>query len=267
MSSKQTRSRNPFIFIPSINLKSSFAASSDDERCDQAKHMSYRADISSLVPDLAAIDLITANLAWEFLILPVSQSNDSVHVILPESDEMQAIIDKLQLVLDKRVSFDTADPSQLAEQIARHFPSSTLESRLTVDTDSPAQLPEIDLEADYRFLDLTGRVSHSTAASVCFDLGRKGNTLELSDRSRHEFVGERVFHVIGWLDAHYPCRGFHKLMIRCSLPRSYVNCKSMRALVACTVAALKLPANVSYEVFLESKERSTYLEHPQSKFY
>ena len=73
----------------------------------------------------------------------------------------------------------------------------------------------------------------------------------------------RVFDIVGWLDAHHPCEGFHRLLLRIGLPEPYVCWESMRDLVPQVKAALGLPAADSYRVSLVSLSRMTSTEEPQ----
>ncbi len=74
-----------------------------------------------------------------------------------------------------------------------------------------------------------------------------------------------VFVVLGWLDIHHPCDGLHALRLRVGLPDRYVSWESMRDLVPQVVAALELPADVSYHVDLVGLSQQTCTEEPQSE--
>jgi len=111
---------------------------------------------------------------------------------------------------------------------------------------------------------LVARFRIRTASSVSFDLGTKGDTLHLPGRRGPRVVGPgRVFDIVGWLDAHHPCEGFHRLLLRIGLPEPYVCWESMRDLVPQVKAALGLPAADSYRVSLVSLSRMTSTEEPQ----
>jgi hypothetical protein len=124
-----------------------------------------------------------------------------------------------------------------------------------------------DRDDEFAVLDLIARFRFKTACSVSFELGTKGDTLDLPgrrNRRRLVVAPGRVFSIIGWLDAHHPCEGYHRLQLRVGLPDPYVCWESMRDLVPQVKAALGLPADESYRVCLTELTRQTAMEDPQS---
>lgn len=171
-------------------------------------------------------------------------------------------IDKLRFVCNLEVAHHTTDETQISLQIAKHYPRPGAEPEVIFDTDLPEVLPPIDKNGEFLFLDLIGQVTHQTNASVCFDLGQRTNVLESSDGTKHRYDAPCIFKVVGWLDVHFPCLGFHKLIIRCLLPPTYLSYEKMRDLVECAKAAFALPSNVSYRIHLESSDRRMGTEDP-----
>jgi hypothetical protein len=119
----------------------------------------------------------------------------------------------------------------------------------------------------FAVLDLVAEFQFKTASSVSFQLGTKGNTLQLPDMDQPWVLGAgRVFTIIGWLDAHHPCEGFHRLQLRVGLPDRYACWESMRDLVPRVKEALGLPPDESYHVNLAGLSQQTSMEEPQSGF-
>jgi hypothetical protein len=121
-----------------------------------------------------------------------------------------------------------------------------------------------DRDDEFAVLDLIARFRFKTACSVSFELGTKGDTLELPGRGKRVVGPGRVFSIIGWLDAHHPCDGAHSLQLRVGLPERYACWESMRDLVPQVKAALGLPADESYRVCLVGLAAWTSMEAPQS---
>lgn len=119
---------------------------------------------------------------------------------------------------------------------------------------------------EFRVLDLVARFRFRSATSLSFELGTVGDTLLLPDMDEpFDFPGG-VFNVFGWLDAHYPCDGQHRLQLRVGLPDRYVSWESMRDLVPQVLAALGLSVDESYHVSLSGLSMQTSMEWPQSGF-
>jgi hypothetical protein len=120
---------------------------------------------------------------------------------------------------------------------------------------------------EFAVLDLVARFRFKTASGVSFDLGTKGDTLRLPGTSEPWVLGAgRVFTVVGWLDAHHPCEGLHRLWLRVGLPDRYTGGESMRDLVPQVKAALGLPVDEPYHVSLVGLTRQTSMEEPPSGF-
>jgi hypothetical protein len=118
---------------------------------------------------------------------------------------------------------------------------------------------------EFAVLDLIAQFQFKTASSVSFQLGTKGDTLQLPGMDQPWVLGAgRVFTVIGWLDAHHPCEGLHRLQLRVGLPDRYACWESMRELVPQVKAALGLPADESYHISLVGLSQQTSTEEPQS---
>lgn len=228
--------------------------------------MPHIKDITHIEIDPNALDSITESLARELTVLPLAIHGDTLRVALPADTEAARILEKLRFILNRPITFDTADRRQIEAKIGQLYPTPSSLADSCDPTDLPAAIPAFDRDAEFEFLDLIGQLSHSSASSVSFQLGRKTDSIELPTGNL-QFMGEgRVFSVCGWLDAHYPCHGFHKLLVRCSLPNDYVRFESMRNLIRCVTAALGLPPNVSYQIHIESSINAMTMEHPQEDF-
>ena len=119
----------------------------------------------------------------------------------------------------------------------------------------------------FTVLDLVAEFQFKTVSSVSFQLGTKGDILHVPGMDEPWVLGEgRVFSVIGWLDVHHPCEGFHRLQLRVGLPDRYATWESMRDLVPQVKAALGLPADESYQIVLAGLSKQTGMEEPQSGF-
>jgi hypothetical protein len=119
----------------------------------------------------------------------------------------------------------------------------------------------------FAFLDLVAEFQFKTASSLSFQLGTKGDTLQLPDMKEPWVLGPgRVFTVIGWLDVHHPCEGCHRLQLRVGLPDQYACWQSMRDLVPQVKAALGLPADESYEIHIGGLSKQTSTKEPQTEF-
>jgi len=60
--------------------------------------------------------------------------------------------------------------------------------------------------SEFAVLDLVAALEFRTGSSLSFLLGTKSGS------------AGRVFTIIGWLDVHHPCEGFHRLHLRVGLP-------------------------------------------------
>ncbi len=120
---------------------------------------------------------------------------------------------------------------------------------------------------EFAVLDLVAEFQFKTASSLSFQLGTKSDTLQLSGMDEPWVLGAgRVFSVIGWIDAHHPCEGLHRLQLRVGLPDRYVCWESMRDLVPQVKAALGLSPDESYHILLVGLSQQTSTEEPQSGF-
>src|SRR5438874_12344603 len=104
---------------------------------------------------------------------------------------------------------------------------------------------------EFSVLDLVAKFEFRTASSLSFLLGKLGIPKLDNEPLQSLLKPGLMFIVDGWLDIHYPCIGVHRLQIRVGLPDRYVSWESMRDLVPQVIAALNLPTDVSYRVFLE----------------
>jgi hypothetical protein len=119
----------------------------------------------------------------------------------------------------------------------------------------------------FAVLDLVAEFRFKTASSLSFELGTKGDRIQLPGMDEPWVLGSgRVFSVIGWLDAHHPCGGPHRLQLRVGLPDRYACWESMRDLVPQVKAALGLPAAESYHISLVGLSQQTSTEEPPSEF-
>lgn len=220
-------------------------------------------DISSIHVDTNAINTVPESIARETCILPVSLGEDSLHILHPVETDPSVAIDKLEFILNRTITFDTCDRHAIEAAISHHYQSQTQEKE---ERALPASLPPIEADSEFSFLDLIGTRTFRTSASISFHLGHKSDHIQYSDGSRHFFGKNRVFNVVGWLDVHYPCEGFHKLQIRCSLPDSYVRYESMRDLVFQLCEILCLPVHTPYKIHLQAHGLGTSMEDPQGGF-
>jgi hypothetical protein len=126
---------------------------------------------------------------------------------------------------------------------------------------------------EFPVLDLVARFKFKSATSISFELGKtvtrdSPRPPEMGDEPWGWLLeGGPVFFVFGWLDAHHPCDGYHRLQLRVGLPERYVSWESMRDLVPQVLAALGLPADESYHVSLNGVSQATATEWPQAVFY
>lgn len=126
---------------------------------------------------------------------------------------------------------------------------------------------------EFPMLDLVAQFQFRSPGSVSFQLGKavdrhSPRLPEVEGGEPWDFLLESgsVFVVLGWLDAHHPCDGFHPLQLRVGLPDRYVCWESMRDLVPQVKAALGLPADEPYHVLLAGLSQQTSTEVPQSGF-
>lgn len=127
---------------------------------------------------------------------------------------------------------------------------------------------------EFAVLDLVAQLQFKSASTLSFQLGThvsRGSPRPpemVGDDELMDFLLEAssVFVVIGWLDVHHPCDGFHRLQLRVGLPDRYVCWESMRDLVPQVIAALGLSADESYHVHLAGLSQQTSMEWPQSGF-
>jgi hypothetical protein len=131
--------------------------------------------------------------------------------------------------------------------------------------------PVLDLMAQFEFKS-PGSLSFQLGKSVSRDSSRlpemdPGEELPGGgDKWDMLLAAGPVFVVIGWLDVHHPCDGFHPLRLRVGLPDRYVSWESMRDLVPQVVAALRLPADVPYRAHLTGQSEQLLTEEPWSGF-
>jgi hypothetical protein len=120
---------------------------------------------------------------------------------------------------------------------------------------------------EFAVLDLVAQFQFKTDSSLSFQLGTKGDSIQIPGRSEPWVLGGgRVFTVVGWLDVHHPCDGPHRLRLRVGLPDKHVCGKSMRSLVPDVIAALGLPADASYHVTIVRMTQQSSMEWPLSVF-
>lgn len=120
---------------------------------------------------------------------------------------------------------------------------------------------------EFAVLDLIAVFEFKSASSLSFQLGTKGDTFQLPGMDEPWVLGAgRVFSVIGFLDVHHPCEGFHRLQLRVGLPERYACWESMRDLVPQVKIALGLSADESYQISLVGLSQQTSMEEPQSGF-
>lgn len=129
-------------------------------------------------------------------------------------------------------------------------------------------------------LDLVAQIKFKTPSSLSFELGKSvdRNSPRLPEMEPGEeringldkwdglLESGPVFVVLGWIDVHHPCDGFHPLRVRVGLPDRYVSWESMRDLMPQLIAALGLPENVPYHIDLVGLSQQTCTEKPQSTF-
>jgi hypothetical protein len=127
-------------------------------------------------------------------------------------------------------------------------------------------LPALDVEAEYTFFDLIGKIEFNTSASISFRLGKKSDYIKYADGSQSYCGKDGVFIVLGWLDVHYPCVGFHKLQVRCSLPGDHVSYELMRDLIFQLCAVLALPVNTPYKINQQAHGSARSMANPQEGF-
>jgi hypothetical protein len=126
---------------------------------------------------------------------------------------------------------------------------------------------------EFAVLDLVAQFQFKTSCSLAFHLGKlikRGipRPPEMSDLA-WELVqeeGAEFFVILGWLDLHHPCEGFHRLQVRVGLPDRYVSWETMRDLVAQVIGTLELPADKSYHIYLTGLSQQTETEEPSSGF-
>lgn len=225
--------------------------------------MSHIHDLSTVTITPEALDEIPESVARESCILPVSVSQASLHVILPVDVDQSDVVTKLRFILNRPITFDTADRAAIVAVLDKYYPTS---KELAEGVVLPETLPPFEAQSEVAFLDFVGQVKFSTASSISFYLGKKSSYLEFSNGVRHRMGKDRVFIVVGWLDVHYPCNGFHKLQVRCCLPGDYVAFEPMRDLIRQVCQALGLPEKVPYRIHLGAAGMSTSMEDPPEGF-
>lgn len=118
-------------------------------------------------------------------------------------------------------------------------------------------------------LGLTAQLRFKSASSLSFDLGVSSDSDQLPEVTELPswlLEGGPVRVVLGWLDIHHPCEGFHRLQLRVGLPDRYVSWESMRGVVLDVLAALHLPADEPYHISLTGLSQQTSMEEPQSGY-
>lgn len=125
---------------------------------------------------------------------------------------------------------------------------------------------------EFLVLDLIAQFRFRSASSLSFELGKligrdSPRLPEMGDEPCGLLLeGGPVRMVIGWLDAHHPCDGHHRLQLRVGLPDRYVCWVSMRDLVPQVKAALGLPADEPYHLLMAGLSQQMSTEEPQSGF-
>src|SRR5262249_42623599 len=95
--------------------------------------------------------------------------------------------------------------------------------------------------AEFPILYLTAQFRFRAAPSLSFELGMKDAPIELPGAEPGFLDDLRGFVIIGWLDIHHPCEGYHRLRLRVGLPDRYVSWEPMRDIVRQIIAVLELP--------------------------
>jgi hypothetical protein len=101
---------------------------------------------------------------------------------------------------------------------------------------------------EFVLLDLIASLKFKSASSLSFQLGTKGDTLQLPDMDEPWVMGPGlVFTVMGWVDVHHPCEGHIKTRLRVCLPERYFEWQRMRDFVQRVFEQLGIPADETYE--------------------
>ena len=122
---------------------------------------------------------------------------------------------------------------------------------------------------EFPVLDLIARFEWKSPSSLSFYLGSEKPLADVLENPDPRFAGldfGNCFAVIGWMDIHYPCEGFHRLRIRAGVPDQYMTWESARDMVKCVLAALKLPPDESYQVDLVGSSQWMSAVWPQTEF-
>jgi len=225
--------------------------------------MSHIDDLAVVEIETAALNALPESVARESCVLPVSIGDGTIHVIHAVDGDAGYTIEKLEFILNRSVTVDTASRHAIHAALDHHYPTPQEDAE---ELNLPEALPTIDYHAEYKILNLVGQVAFATTASVSFDLGQKSGSIHYFDGTT-DYVGEDgVLNVVGWVDVHYPCQGFHKLLIRCSLPGNDSAFESMRDMVVNVCDLFDLPSNVPYKIHLQTAGVETSMEHPQQGF-
>ncbi|HEX4612229.1 MAG TPA: hypothetical protein VH092_28805 [Urbifossiella sp.] len=127
---------------------------------------------------------------------------------------------------------------------------------------------------EFPVLGLVAQFQFKSPSSLSFRLGRSvdRNSPRLPEMGGGDATlwdlllgsGGSVFVVVGWLDVHYPCDGLHHLQLRVGLPDRYISWEVLRDLVPGVIAAVGLPAGVSYHAGLAGMSQQISTEVPLS---
>ena len=208
--------------------------------------MPQHKDISHLEPESYALNLMPESLARSLPVLAVTTSADSIHVMLPTASTTSESIACIRAALGIDVTYDTAPSEQILAAIDRHYPrpAATPPNILL-----PTSIPTLNTTREFSFLGVIGQLSRQTKSSASFILGRwRGDPpLDLVTMKHHP-----QFTHLGWLDAHFPCSGDHKLFVRCSIADRSLSYELIRSMVSDVLTALSLPTGVTWIASIDS---------------
>jgi len=232
--------------------------------------MAYIEDLSIVPIQREAIEMVPESLARELFILPVAIRDGSIHVILAADSDASASVNRLQRVLDRRVTFDLADRMAIWSAIDDQYlqlssEGTDPESRKAESTAAGGQCLELsDQQFPAGFLQYQARIGFRSQSCVSFELYTEQDNLVFEDgKSRYMGPGRvRIQH--GWLDVHFPCDGMHKLIVRGSLPGNQISHETALKIFQQVCLVFDLPTETAHRIQLQSIGYGVNVEQPAS---
>ncbi len=201
---------------------------------------------------------IPESVAREMLVIAIDLAGDDLLVACSDNAFGSEREERLRFILNRAIIFARFPDDQILDAIERHY-------QVNGGHDEEVERKRIKellrTDSHYALRDNVCWVESITDTSVALRIGRYGKRPNIDGRNAEWAQGD-VLLGVGWLDIHYPCHGFHKLFIRCGLPKCTTGWETMHDVVGAVKTWLQLPKRTSYRIDLIGQDEHYSMEDP-----